>query len=107
LWLFLPAMKRRRKGAFVFVTSARETRPEPGFAVPTTLRAATTAFAIDASKRTARAVAGPASLVNAETPTTRPPMAQKICRQVSDGTAFAGDAVNEGITGDRGKPNFR
>jgi len=28
-------MKRRRKGAFVFVTSARETRPEPGFAVPT------------------------------------------------------------------------
>jgi 3-oxoacyl-[acyl-carrier protein] reductase len=33
--LFLPAMKRRRKGAFVFVTSARETRPEPGFAVPT------------------------------------------------------------------------
>jgi hypothetical protein len=34
-------------------------------------------------------------------------MAQKICRQVSDGTAFAGDAVNEGITGDRGKPNFR
>ena len=43
--LFLPAMKLRRHGAFVFVTSARETRPEPGFAVPTTLRAATTAFA--------------------------------------------------------------
>jgi NAD(P)-dependent dehydrogenase (short-subunit alcohol dehydrogenase family) len=43
--LFLPAMKARRRGAFVFVTSARETRPEPGFAVPTTLRAATTAFA--------------------------------------------------------------
>ena len=42
---FLPAMKARRSGAFVFVTSARETRPEPGFAVPTTLRAATTAFA--------------------------------------------------------------
>lgn len=42
---FLPAMKQRRAGAFVFVTSARESRPEPGFAVPTTLRAATTAFA--------------------------------------------------------------
>ena len=42
---FLPEMKARRRGSFVFVTSARETRPEPGFAVPTTLRAATTAFA--------------------------------------------------------------
>ena len=49
--LFLPAMKRRRKGAFVFVTSARETRPEPGFAVPTTLRAATTAFAKALARR--------------------------------------------------------
>jgi NAD(P)-dependent dehydrogenase (short-subunit alcohol dehydrogenase family) len=43
--IFLPAMKSRGRGALVFVTSARETRPEPGFAVPTTLRAATTAFA--------------------------------------------------------------
>ncbi|WP_206245786.1 SDR family oxidoreductase [Novosphingobium terrae] len=43
--LFLPAMKARRRGSFVFVTSAREARPEPGYAVPTTLRAATTAFA--------------------------------------------------------------
>src|SRR6202040_101518 len=43
--LFLPAMKARGRGTFVFVTSARELRPEPGFAVPTTLRAATTAFA--------------------------------------------------------------
>jgi 3-oxoacyl-[acyl-carrier protein] reductase len=42
--LFLPDMKALRRGAFVFVTSARETRPEPGFAVPTTMRAATTAF---------------------------------------------------------------
>lgn len=41
----LPEMKARRRGSFVFVTSAHETRPEPGFAVPTTLRAATTAFA--------------------------------------------------------------
>ncbi|KFG98150.1 hypothetical protein GQ56_0105735 [Burkholderia paludis] len=43
--LFLPSMKLRRRGSFVFVTSAREARPEPGYAVPTTLRAATTAFA--------------------------------------------------------------
>jgi 3-oxoacyl-[acyl-carrier protein] reductase len=43
--LFLPAMKERGRGAFVFVTSARPSRPEPGFAVPTTLRAATTSFA--------------------------------------------------------------
>ena len=42
---FIPAMKRRRSGSFVFITSAREARPEPGFAVPTTVRAATTAFA--------------------------------------------------------------
>ena len=51
--LFLPAMKARRSGAFVFVTSARETRPEPGFAVPTTLRAATTAFAKALAKEAA------------------------------------------------------
>jgi 3-oxoacyl-[acyl-carrier protein] reductase len=50
---FLPAMKQRRSGAFVFVTSARETRPEPGFAVPTSLRAATTAFAKALSKEAA------------------------------------------------------
>lgn len=51
--LFLPAMKERRSGAFVFVTSARETRPEPRFAVPTTLRAATTAFAKALAKEAA------------------------------------------------------
>ncbi len=50
---FLPLMKARRSGAFVFVTSARETRPEPGFAVPTTLRAATTAFAKALAKEAA------------------------------------------------------
>jgi NAD(P)-dependent dehydrogenase (short-subunit alcohol dehydrogenase family) len=51
--LFLPAMKERRAGAFVFITSARETRPEPKFAVPTTLRAATTAFAKALAKEAA------------------------------------------------------
>jgi NAD(P)-dependent dehydrogenase (short-subunit alcohol dehydrogenase family) len=50
---FLPAFKARRSGAFVFVTSARETRPEPGFAVPTTLRAATTSFAKALAKEAA------------------------------------------------------
>jgi NAD(P)-dependent dehydrogenase (short-subunit alcohol dehydrogenase family) len=50
---FLPAMKQRRRGAFVFVTSARETRPEPGFAVPTTARAAATAFAKALAKEAA------------------------------------------------------
>lgn len=43
--LFVPGMKRRRSGSFVFVTSAREARPEPGCALPTSVRAATTAFA--------------------------------------------------------------
>ena len=51
--LFLPEMKTRRHGAFVFVTSAREMRPEPGFATPTTMRAATTAFAKALAKETA------------------------------------------------------
>lgn len=50
---YLPAMKARGSGAFVFVTSARETRPEPGFAVPTSLRAATTAFAKALSREAA------------------------------------------------------
>jgi len=43
--LFLPHMKQRKSGAFVFVTSARELKPEPGYAIPTMLRASTTAFA--------------------------------------------------------------
>ena len=43
--LFIRAFKERRSGAFVFVTSARGAHPEPGFAVPTTIRAGTTAFA--------------------------------------------------------------
>jgi len=50
---FLPAMKRRRRGSLVFITSAREARPEPGFAVPTTVRAATTAFAKAVAKEVA------------------------------------------------------
>ena len=48
---FLPLFKARRSGAFA--TPARETRPEPGFAVPTTLWAATTAFAKALAKEAA------------------------------------------------------
>lgn len=43
--LLLPGMKERKQGSFVFITSARPERPEPGFSVPTTIRAATTTFA--------------------------------------------------------------
>jgi NAD(P)-dependent dehydrogenase (short-subunit alcohol dehydrogenase family) len=50
---FIPGMKQRRSGSFVFITSAREARPEPGFAVPTTARAATTAFAKALAKEVA------------------------------------------------------
>ena len=48
--LLVPGMKSRRRGSIVFVTSARELRPEPGFAVATTIRAGTTAFAKAAAK---------------------------------------------------------
>lgn len=51
--LFLPLMKSRRRGSIVFVTSARETRPEPGFAVPTAIRAGTTGFAKAVAKEAA------------------------------------------------------
>jgi NAD(P)-dependent dehydrogenase (short-subunit alcohol dehydrogenase family) len=50
---FIPGMKQRRSGSLVFITSAREARPEPGFAVPTTMRAATTAFAKAVAKEVA------------------------------------------------------
>jgi NAD(P)-dependent dehydrogenase (short-subunit alcohol dehydrogenase family) len=42
----LPAMKARKGGRFVFVTSARCRQPEPGFSVATSIRSATTAFAL-------------------------------------------------------------
>jgi len=43
--LLLPRMKADKRGRFVFVTSARYRQPENGFAVATSIRAATTAFA--------------------------------------------------------------
>ena len=51
--LLLPEMKRRGTGSFVFVTSARPLRPEPGFAVPTSIRAGATAFALALSREVA------------------------------------------------------
>ena len=49
----LPGMRARRRGSLVFVTSARERRPEPGYSVPTLARAATTAFAKTLAKEAA------------------------------------------------------
>lgn len=60
----LPGMKARGGGSFVFVTSARPLRPEPGFAVPTSIRAGTTAFAL----ALAREVAGFGIQVNVVAP---------------------------------------
>ena len=51
--LLLPAMKARRTGCFVFVTSARPLRPEPGYSVPTSIRAGTTTFAQALAKEVA------------------------------------------------------
>lgn len=51
--LLLPEMKARRSGSFVFVTSARPLRPELGFAVPTSIRAGATAFALALSREVA------------------------------------------------------
>jgi 3-oxoacyl-[acyl-carrier protein] reductase len=62
--LLLPGLKARRGGSFVFVTSARPLRPEPGFAVPTSIRAGATAFAL----ALAREVAGFGIQVNVVAP---------------------------------------
>jgi len=51
--LLVPAMKQRKKGRFVFVTSARYLQPEPGFSLATSIRAGTTAFALALAKEVA------------------------------------------------------
>ncbi|MGZ5857456.1 MAG: SDR family oxidoreductase, partial [Burkholderiaceae bacterium] len=51
--LLLPAMKQKKNGRFVFVTSARYLQPEQGFSVATSLRAGTTAFALALAKEAA------------------------------------------------------
>ena len=50
---FLPGLKAGKRGSMVFVTSARQLRPEPGFAVATSIRASATAFALALAKETA------------------------------------------------------
>jgi NAD(P)-dependent dehydrogenase (short-subunit alcohol dehydrogenase family) len=52
--LLLSAMKARGSGCFVFVTSARPLKPEQGFAVPTSIRAGATTFALALSREVAR-----------------------------------------------------
>lgn len=49
----LPAMKKKGSGRFVFVTSARYLQAEPGFAVATSIRSATTFFALALARETA------------------------------------------------------
>jgi NAD(P)-dependent dehydrogenase (short-subunit alcohol dehydrogenase family) len=51
--LLVPAMKQRKKGCFVFVTSARYLQPEPGYSVATSIRSATTFFALALAKEVA------------------------------------------------------
>lgn len=51
--LLLPAMKRKRQGSIAFVTSARYLKPEPGFAVATSIRAGTTALALALAREAA------------------------------------------------------
>lgn len=49
----LPGLKRRRAGSIVFVTSARQLQPEPGFAVATSVRAGATALALVVAREAA------------------------------------------------------
>lgn len=49
----LPGMKARGSGSFVFITSARPLRPEKGYAVPTSIRAGTTTFALAMAREVA------------------------------------------------------
>jgi 3-oxoacyl-[acyl-carrier protein] reductase len=51
--LLVPAMKQRKKGCFVFVTSARYLQPESGFSLATSIRAGATAFALALAREVA------------------------------------------------------
>lgn len=51
--LILPGLKREKSGAIVFVTSARQLQPEPGFAVATSIRAGATALAMAVAREAA------------------------------------------------------
>ena len=51
--LILPELKRQASGSIVFVTSARQLKPEPGFAVATSVRAGATALAMAVAREAA------------------------------------------------------
>jgi len=51
--LVLPALKQQGSGSIVFVTSARQLKPEPGFAVATSVRAGATALAMAVAREAA------------------------------------------------------
>ena len=51
--LVLPALKEERAGSIVFITSARQLQPEPGFAVATSVRAGATALALAVAREAA------------------------------------------------------
>ncbi len=51
--LFLPQLKNQKRGTFVFITSARQCQPEPGYALATSLRASTSTFANALAKEAA------------------------------------------------------
>lgn len=50
----LPGLRARGGGSLVYITSARPLRPEHGFAVPTSIRAATTTFALALAREVAK-----------------------------------------------------
>ena len=51
--MILPELNRAKSGAIVFITSARQRQPEPGFAVATSVRAGTTALAMAVAREAA------------------------------------------------------
>lgn len=51
--LILPKLKQEKSGSIVFVTSARQLQPEPGFAVATSVRAGATALAMAIAREAA------------------------------------------------------
>ncbi|MFW6240091.1 MAG: SDR family oxidoreductase [Thermodesulfobacteriota bacterium] len=51
--LILPGLKRAKSGAIVFITSARQLQPEPGFAVATSVRAGAAALALAVAREAA------------------------------------------------------
>lgn len=53
--VLLPAMKAAGRGRFLLVATARHLQPEPGFAVATSIRAASTAFALALAREAAPA----------------------------------------------------